>query len=416
MYVPRFGKTNIVYDVISSNNILTTKTDNTYGSITIQDGILTHSNDESNFNSPTGILYGSSSTGDTWSLDSVTINDGILTKSNNTLGFNNPNGILYGYSSLNGWTLANAKISDGIFTKSNSKLVFNQPNGLIYGSTKGGVWSFNSVNNITPYADSNDYVLYYGKDTTTGLITPQWRILTINGKNFSMQDGEVSHQWRNIVTNSQSNIVSIQTEYFNDQDYGIYNNNGKVVKLSTKVLNDIGLKFFSPSEINESGYITTNVIIYNSSTDSVSFPVNYYNVYNFHCDDNPYINNNDRSYMQNLQYTNGFYNFTTVSNNLPVYDQIKNTYDGFYNFIETNKINSNTCYLHFTTSLFVDSIVMPPNNSKYDDYSIDNISNYDCIIGIYTNFGKVEPNTFYQNIFFVIQIHLYCPQKILLHY
>ena len=273
---------------------------------------------------------------------------------------------------------------------------------MLYGNTTAGKWSLNNVNNLTSYADSNDYVLYYGKDANNdNKVTPHWRILTIDGKNFSMKDGEVSHQWRNIVTNDDSNIISIQTEYFNDQDYGIYNNNGKVVKLSTKVLNDIGLKFFSPSEINETGYITTNVIIYNSSTDSVSFPVNYYNVYNFHCDNNQYLNTNDRSYMQNLQYTNGFYNFTTVSNNLPVYDQIKNTYDGFYNFIETNKINSNTCYLHFTTSLFVDSIVMPkPNTDKYVDYSINNISNYDCIIGIYTNFGKVEPNTFYQNIFF----------------
>lgn len=440
MYVPRFGKTNIVYDVINGNNILTTTTDKTYGTINIQDGILTHSNEKSNFNSPTGILYGSTtaegkwslastditngiltksndltfdshtgllygkSTGkQTWSLDSVIIDKGILTKSNNTLGFSNPTGILYGSDTGGTWSLESTKITDGIFTKSNNALVFNKPNGLIYGSIEGGVWSLNKVNNLTSYADSNDYVLYYGKDANNeNKVTPHWRLLTIDGKNFSMKDGEVSHQWRNIVTNSQSsNIVSIQTEYLNDQDYGIYNNNGKVVKLSTKVLNDIGLKFFSPSEINETGYITTNVIIYNSSTDSVSFPVNYYNVYNFHCYDNQYLNDNDRSYMQNLQYTKGFYNFTTVSNNLPVYDQIKNTYDGFYNFIETNKINSNTCYLHFTTSLFVDSIVMPPpNNDKYADYSIDNISNYDCIIGIYTNFGKVEPNTFYQNIFF----------------
>ena len=477
MYVPRFGETNIVYDVIDNknNNILTTTTDKTYGTITIQDGILSHSDNESNFNSPTGIIYGSdtggkwslastditngiltksndltfdshtgllygkstgkqtwsldsvvidkgiltksndilgfnsltgilygSATGDTWSLESTKITDGIFTRSNNTLVFNSPTGIIYGSDTGGTWSLESTKITDGIFTRSNNTLVFNNPNGLLYGSIKDDVWSLNKVNNLTSYADSNDYVLYYGKDSNNeNKVTPHWRILTIDGKNFSMQNGEVSHQWRNIVTNDDSNIVSIQTEYLNDQDYGIYNNNGKVVKLSTKVLNDIGLKFFSPSEINESGYITTNVIIYNSSTDSVSFPVNYYNVYNFHCDDNQYLNIDDRSYMQNLQYTNGFYNFTTVSNNLPVYDQIKNTYDGFYNFIETNKINSNTCYLHFTTSLFVDSIVMPsPNIDKYADYSIDNISNYDCIIGIYTNFGKIEPNTFYQNVFF----------------
>lgn len=400
MYVPRFGGTNIVYDVISGNNILTTNSsNNTYNTIEIQDGILSCSNNTPNFNSPTGILYGSTTDTGKWSLKSAEITDGIFTRSNNSLIFNQPDGLIYGKTGKNTWSLDSVIIDKGILTKSNNTLGFNSPTGILYGSTNNGVWSLNNVNNLTSYADSNDYVLYYGKDANDK-VTPHWRLLTINGKNFSMEDGEVNHQWRNIVTNDKSNIVSIQTEYFNDQDYGIYNKNGKVVKLNTKVLNDIGLKFFSPSEINETGYITTNVIIYNSSTDSVSFPVNYYNVYNFHCNENPYINNDDKLYMQNLQYTNGFYNFTTVSNNLPVYDQIKNTYDGFYNFIETNKINSNTCYLHFTTSLFVDSIIMPPSNDKYIDYSRDNISNYDCIIGIYTNFGKVEPNTFYQNIFF----------------
>ena len=439
MYVPRFGGTNIVYDVIDGNNILTTNSNNTYDKIQIQDGILSCSNNTPNFNSPTGILYGSTTATGKWSLESTEITDGIFTRSNNTLVFNQPDGLIYGktdkstwsldsviidkgiltksndltFDSHTGllygkstdektWSLDSVIIDKGILTKSNNTLGFNSPTGILYGSTENGVWSLNNVNNLTSYADSNDYVLYYGKDANNNnKVTPHWRLLTINGKNFSMQGGEVNNQWRNIVTNDKSDIVSIQTEYLNDQDYGIYNKNGKVVKLNTKVLNDIGLKFFSPSEINETGYITTNVIIYNSSTDSVSFPVNYYNVYNFHCYDNQYINDNDRSYMQNLQYTNGFYNFTTVSNNLPVYDQIKNTYDGFYNFIETNKINSNTSYLHFTTSLFVDSIIMPPdNNDNYNDYSINNISNYDCIIGIYTNFGKVEPNTFYQNIFF----------------
>lgn len=406
MYVPRFGETNIVYDVINGNNILTTKTDNTYGTITIQNGILTKSNDLT-FNSHTGLLYGKSTGKETWSLDSVIIDKGILTKSNNTLGFSNPTGILYGSDTGGIWSLESTKITDGIFTRSNNVLVFNNPNGLLYGSTKDGVWSLNKVNNLTSYADSNDYVLYYGKDGDNK-VTPHWRILTIDGKNFSMKDGEVSHQWRNIVTNSQSNIVSIQTERFEQQEYGIYNHNGKVVKLNTKVLNDIGLKFFSPSEINETGYITTNVIIYNSSADDVTLPVNYYTILNFHSltqADGKNIGEN----LRNTQYSDGFYNYVTVSNNLPIYEQIENTFNGFYNFVETNNIATNNNYLHFTTSLFIDSIIMPLSNNNYttlnnlgneEQYNFNSISNYKCIIGIQSIFGKVEPNTFYQNIFF----------------
>lgn len=439
MYVPRFGKTNIVYDVINGNNILTTTTNKIYGTIEIQDGILTHSNEKSNFNSPTGILYGSDTGGkwslastditngiltksndltfdshtgllygkstgkQTWSLDSVIIDKGILTKSNNTLGFNSLTGILYGSATATGeWSLESTKITDGIFTRSNNTLVFNNPNGLLYGSTENGVWSLNKVNNLTSYADSNDYVLYYGKDTNDK-VTPHWKILTIDGKNFSMKDGEVSHQWRNIVTNSQSNIVSIQTERFEQQEYGIYNHNGKVVKLNTKVLNDIGLKFFSPSEINETGYITTNVIIYNSSADDVTLPVNYYTILNFHSLTQVDRNNIGEN-LRNTQYSDGFYNYVTVSNNLPIYEQIENTFNGFYNFVETNNIATNNNYLHFTTSLFIDSIIMPPSNNNYttfkEQYNFNSISNYKCIIGIQSIFGKVEPNTFYQNIFF----------------
>ena len=443
MYVPRFGKSNIVYDVINGNNILTTKEDNTYGTITIEDGILTHSNEESNFNSPTGILYGNTADGkwslesteitdgiftrsnstlvfnqpdgliygkstgkETWSLDSVVIDKGILTKSNNTLGFNSPTGILYGSTKDDTWSLESAKITDGIFAKSNNTLGFNHPTGLLYGSTKNGVWSLNNVNNLTSYADSNDYVLYYGKDGDK--VTPHWRLLTINGKNFSTEDGEVTKQWKNIVINNQSNIVSILTEEFQPQEYGIYNYNGKVVKLNTKVLNDIGLKFFSPSEINETGYITTNVIIYNSSADDVTLPVNYYTILNFHSLTQVDRNNIGEN-LRNTQYSDGFYNYVTVSNNLPIYEQIENTFYGFYNFVETNNIATNNNYLHFTTSLFVDSVIMPPSNNDYttinaslgtEYYNFATISNYKCIIGIQSIFGKVEPNTFYQNIFF----------------
>lgn len=486
MYVPRFGKTNIVYDVINNttNNILTTTTDKTYGTITIQDGILTHSNDVSNFNSPTGILYGSDTGGkwslastkitngiltksndltfdshtgllygkstgkQTWSLDSVIIDKGILTKSNNTLGFSNPTGILYGsdtggtwslksiditdgiftrsnntlvFNSLTGilygsatndiWSLESTKITDGIFTRSNNALVFNNPNGLLYGNTTAGKWSLNNVNDPTPYEDDKDYVLYYGKDANK--VTPHWRLLRINGKNFITDNTIIQNQWNNIVVDPTTcNIISIQTERLEQQDYGLYNHNGKVVKLSPKVLNDIGFKIFPSSEINETGYVTTNVIIYNSSITDVTLPVNYYNVINFHSNEQ----NNSNSNMFNITYTKGFYNYITVSNSLPIYDQVKNTYTGFYNFINSNIYNNDTNdtntnnYLHFTTTLNVDSIYMPkpdPNvkyftyvNDEEQLYNFNIISNYKCIISISTNFSKIQTNTFYQNMFF----------------
>lgn len=448
MYVPRFGKTNIVYDVIDGNNILTTTTDK-YGAIKIQDGILTHSNEESNFNSPTGILYGSDTGGkwslastkitngiltksndltfdshtgllygkstgkQTWSLDSVIIDKGILTKSNNTLGFSNPTGILYGSDTGGTWSLESTKITDGIFTRSNNTLVFNNLNGLLYGSTEGK-WSLNNVNDPTPYEDDKDYVLYYGKDANNAnKVIPHWRLLRINGKNFITDNTVIQNQWNNIVVDPTTcNIISIQTERLEQQDYGLYNHNGKVVKLSPKVLNDIGFKIFPSSEINETGYVTTNVIIYNSSITDVTLPVNYYNVINFHSNEQ----NNSNSNMFNITYTKGFYNYITVSNSLPIYDQVKNTYTGFYNFINSNIYNNDTNdtntnnYLHFTTTLNVDSIYMPkpdPNvkyftyvNDEEQLYNFNIISNYKCIISISTNFSKIQTNTFYQNMFF----------------
>ena len=447
MYVPRFGETNIVYDVINGNNILTTKEDNTYGTITIQDGILTHSNNESNFNGPDGILYGSTTADgkwslesteitdgiftrsnstlvfnqpdgliygktdkETWSLDSVIIDKGILTKSNNTLGFNSHTGILYGSATGDTWSLKSTEITDGIFTRSNSTLGFNHPTGLLYGSTKDGVWSLSSVDNIN-YQNDVDYVLYYSSNAN-GTVTPQWKILKINGKNFTTETIPIAYQWYNMVINPDTcNIVSIQTERLDQQEYGIYNYNGKVVKLSPKVINDIGFKIFPSSEINETGYVTTNVIIYNSSTTDVTFPVNYYNVINFHSNKK----NNSNSNMFNIVYTKGFYNYITVSNSLPIYDQVKNTYTGFYNFINSNvnnDTNDTNNYLHFTTTLNVDSIYMPKpdtnveyftyidNNSNTQIYNFDDISNYKCVISISTNFSKIQANTFYQNMFF----------------
>ena len=445
MYVPRFGETNIVYDEISGNNILTTKEDNTYGTITIQDGILTHSNNESNFNGPNGILYGNTTAEgkwslesteitdgiftrsnstlvfnqpdgliygktdkETWSLDSVIIDKGILTKSNNTLGFNSHTGILYGSATGDTWSLKSTEITDGIFTRSNSTLGFNHPTGLLYGSTKDGVWSLSSVDNIN-YQNDVDYVLYYSSNAN-GTVTPQWKILKINGKNFTTETIPIAYQWYNMVIDPDTcNIVSIQTERLDQQEYGIYNYNGKVVKLSPKVINDIGFKIFPSSEINETGYVTTNVIIYNSSITNVTFPVNYYNVINFHSNEQ----NNSNSNMFNIAYTKGFYNYITVSNSLPVYDQVKNTYTGFYNFINSNvnnDTNDTNNYLHFTTTLNVDSIYMPkpdPNveyftyiDSNKQIYNFDDISNYKCIISISTNFSKIQANTFYQNMFF----------------
>lgn len=453
MYVPRFGETNIVYDVIDNknNNILTTTTDKTYGTITIQDGILSHSDNESNFNSPTGIIYGSDTGGkwslastditngiltksndltfdshtgllygkstgkQTWSLDSVVIDKGILTKSNDILGFNSLTGILYGSATGDTWSLESTKITDGIFTRSNNTLVFNNLNGLLYGSIKDDVWSLNNVNDPTPYEDDEDYVLYYGKDANNAnKVTPHWRLLRINGKNFITDNTVIHNQWNNIVVDPTTcNIISIQTERLEQQDYGLYNYNGKVVKLSPKVLNDIGFKIFPSSEINETGYVTTNVIIYNSSITDVTLPVNYYNVINFHSNEQ----NNPNSNMYNKEYTKGFYNYITVSNSLPIYDQVKNTYTGFYNFInsniyknDTNDTNTNNNYLHFTTTLNVDSIYMPkpdPNvkyftsvNDKEQLYDFNIISNYKCILSISTNFSKIQTNTFYQNMFF----------------
>lgn len=450
MYVPRFGETNIVYDKISGNNILTTTTDKIYGTITIQDGILTHSNKKSNFSSPTGILYGSDTGGkwslastditngiltksndltfdshtgllygkstgkQTWSLDSVIIDKGILTKSNNTLGFNSLTGILYSSATGDTWSLESTKITDGIFTRSNNTLVFNNLNGLLYGNTTAGKWSLNNVNDPTPYEDDKDYVLYYGKDANNAnKVTPHWRLLRINGKNFITDNTVIQNQWNNIVVDPTTcNIISIQTERLEQQDYGLYNHNGKVVKLSPKVLNDIGFKIFPSSEINETGYVTTNVIIYNSSITDVTLPVNYYNVINFHSNEQ----NNSNSNMFNITYTKGFYNYITVSNSLPIYDQVKNTYTGFYNFINSNIYNNDTNdtntnnYLHFTTTLNVDSIYMPkpdPNvkyftyvNDEEQLYNFNIISNYKCIISISTNFSKIQTNTFYQNMFF----------------
>lgn len=67
--VPRFYNTNIVYDDIPANSILTLDS-NSYSSITLQDGILAKSNSTVGFTKPTGLLYGSMNN-DVWTLNSI---------------------------------------------------------------------------------------------------------------------------------------------------------------------------------------------------------------------------------------------------------------------------------------------------------------------------------------------------------
>lgn len=429
VYVPRFGTTNIVYDTIPANHILTT-TNSGYSSVQINNGVLTKSNNALNFKNPEGILYGNGN----WSLESIPLSNGMLIQSRNKQSFKRPQGMLYGSGDDNTWDISAVPIKNGILVNENS-LAFKSPSGIIYctdvpdwsvksipldyglltntkndgisfttptnilyGKNTAGIWSLEHVNDITP-DETSDYVLYYKNNI------PQWKVLTITGKNFAISGDTISGQWKTLVINpNTNNIVAVPTETIGATEYGVFNNAGKVVKLSSSIMNQLGFKFFSPSEINEQGILTANIILYNNSAINVEFPVNYFSCLNYHSDN---INSN----IANTTYTKGYYNFSTVQNGLPYYDTINNTYNGFYSYINANNI-SDGYYIHYVTSLFIDSIQLPIYNSNYSTvneygnvtYYNNSITSYKLVIGVYTNFSNIKSNwTFYNNIFFCNQ-------------
>ena len=403
--VPRFYNTNIVYDDIPANSILTLDT-NSYSSITLQDGILAKSNNTVGFTKPTGLLYGSMNN-DVWTLNSTSITHGILINSSNVPVFNSITGLIYGKNNNNNWNIDSVPLQQGILTMSNNTLLsFTNPTNVLYATNTGTSWALNGVDDINNYTDNNDYVLYYGKHNNN--IVPHWRALTVTGRNFAMSGDAITAPWKTLLVNSNTdNIVAVPTEAFNATEYGVFDNTGKVVKLSSKIMNDIGFKIFSPSEINEQGILTANIIIYNSSTDNISLPVNYFSCLNFHSRIKTERGDISES-MQNTSYTDGFYNYTTVSNNLPVYDSIKNTYNGFYSYIYDNNISSNDYYIHYTTSIDIDSIYFPPDNTAYTNtggsYTLATLSAYKIIIGVFTNFSEISSDMpYYKNIFFCNQ-------------
>lgn len=332
--VPRFYNTNIVYDDIPANSILTLDS-NSYSSISLQD-------------------------------------DGILTKSNNTVG-----------------------------------LV--KPTGLLYGSMNNDVWTLNSIDPPTTSENAADKTLYYinGKYV--------WSELSVSSKNIKVDPPNLNGKWTNFLINESNNFTSTPASVNN---YGIFTKTGSVVNLNNNVFNELGFKFFSPSELNEVGYVATNLILYNSSASSVEFPVSYYSIVNFHSITN--IEGNELSPdIQNLVYTKGLYNYTPAVNDLPIdiNNTLLNTYYGFYSYNNTNTtFDTTNMYIHYTTTIDVDSIVLPPSNSNYwtvikaaeedvrNNYILENLSDYLLVVGVSTNFSSVgEKNTNYSNIFLANQ-------------
>lgn len=326
--VPRFYNTNIVYDDIPANSILTLDS-NSYSSISLQD-------------------------------------DGILAKSNNTVG-----------------------------------LV--KPTGLLYGSMNNDVWTLNSIDPPTTGINAADKTLYYSNGKYV------WSELSVSSKNIKVDPSNINGKWTNFLINESNNFTSTPASVNN---YGIFNSRGNVINLDSKVLGELGFRFFSPSEINETGYITTNLILFNSSVTSVSFPVNYYNILNFHSTKNTNAGNIS-SNIWNLSFTKGLYNYTTTSNNLPI--ELNNTFTTtqqlFYNYVIDNTTKDDV-YIHYTTTLDIDSVILPPSNSNYwtlikksDDsytssgYILSDMSKYKLILGISTSFSNIRTDTYYQNIF-----------------
>lgn len=329
--VPRFYNTNIVYDDIPVNSILTLDT-NSYSSITLQDG--------------------------------------ILAKSNNTVGF-------------------------------------TTPTGLLYGSMNNDVWTLNSIDPPTTSENAADKTLYYSNGKYV------WSELSVSSKNIQVDPPNLNGKWTNFLINESNNFTSTPASVNN---YGIFDSRGYVVNFDNRIINDLGFKFFSPADINEVGYVTTNLIIFNSSSELVEFPVNYYNILNFHSisdvDDIVHISPN----IQNLSYTKGLYNYTENQNNIPL--NLNNTFPttqrGFYAYVTGN--DATDMYIHYTTTIDVNSIYMPlppsENNNYYrrnyikdqniyeeEYYTINDISNYKIIVGVFTNFSDIKLNTAYANIF-----------------
>lgn len=294
-------------------------------------------------------------------------------------------------------------LQDGILAKSNNVVGFTKPTGLLYGSMNNDVWTLNSIDPPTTSENAADKTLYYSNGKYV------WSELSVSSKNIQVDPPNLNGKWTNFLINESNNFTSTQASVNN---YGIFNSRGNVINLDSKVLGELGFRFFSPSEINETGYITTNLILFNSSVTAVSFPVNYYNILNFHSTKN--TNAGDiSSNIWNLSFTKGLYNYTTTSNNLPI--ELNNTFTTtqqlFYNYVIDNTTTDDV-YIHYTTTLDIDSVILPPSNSNYwtlvkksDDsytstgYVLSDMSNYKLIIGISTNFSNIRSDTYYQNIF-----------------
>lgn len=205
--------------------------------------------------------------------------------------------------------------------------------------------------------------------------------------------------WSNIVTyfdEDNNRRLRAITSNLETSDYGIYNSQGKLVKLNAKILNDMGLNFFQPSENNDNSYIGTNLTLFSSSFDSVDFNVNAINIF---------------KYFTTTQYNDGYY--TYVSRNSPLPDNINttlvNTYNGLYSIINANQMDTNNLYIKFNTTIHVDSITLPKQDSKYKQsndtstsYSSSSIANKHLVIGVYTNFNK-NIGEYYQNVFYCNQ-------------
>lgn len=328
--VPRFYNTNIVYDDIPANSILTLDT-NSYSSITLQDG--------------------------------------ILAKSNNAVGF-------------------------------------TKPTGLLYGSMNNDVWTLNSIDPPTTSENAADKTLYYSNGKYV------WSELSVSSKNIQVDPPNLNGKWTNLLINESNNFTSTPASVNN---YGIFDSRGYVVNFDNRIINDLGFKFFSPADINEVGYVTTNLIIFNSSSELVEFPVNYYNIINFHSI-SATKDIKISSDIQNLSYTKGLYNYTENQNNIPLNlnDTFPTTQQGFYAYVTGN--NATDMYIHYTTTIDVNSIYMPlppsENNNYYrrnyikdqniyenEYYTLDKISKYKIIVGVFTNFSDIKLRTTYANIF-----------------
>lgn len=207
---------------------------------------------------------------------------------------------------------------------------------------------------------------------------------SITSSKLNINGSQPSGSWKNLLINN-NNFVKTNASVNN---YGVFDNNGNVVELTTQLLNDIGLNLYTPDDDDDyfnQIFVSGDFIFYTSTINDITVNTNYIKVYN-------YFNSN--KFNNNILYISNTNQFTDS------YGNIENTYNAFYGIPDRQKYN-----IKFKTSLYIKDVQL--DLRTYEDYYRYNnktnefiqISNdfYNSspilIVGVYTSLCQINSGT-----------------------